>query len=189
MQTQTLAFLHLWLHATCHVTYPGRGSIYGSQQGLFVPAIHEIKNVENAGDVLYTKFCKAICYLYVPIERTCGLNNKIYENDCQARCDRVGTDKSRLKFNGKCCCPGGSHLVDASFAAGQVDGPPALAGAATCVHIIKPAAAGGQTNYLNIFAIPPCLARCLDIDSKNDLEYADKTLAYIDGCSDNLERR
>ena len=179
----------VWAGTLCHMTYPSRGSLYGTQQGLFVPQIHEIKNVENANDVLYTKFCKAICYLYVPLDRTCGTNNQIYENECQARCDRVATDKARLKFNGKCCCPGGSHLVDASFASGDHDGKPGLLAAATCVHLVRDTgrAAPNQYNYLNVFAIPPCLARCLDIDTKADLEFANKALSYQDGCVDNDE--
>ena len=175
----TLLVLALSLGTLTHVTYPGRNSPYGSQTGLFVPHIHKVESHTNASDVLYTRFCKAICYLYVPLEKTCGLNNKIYENDCQARCDRVGTDIARLKFNQKCCCSGGSHLIDASFAQFAANSVPTPAPAATCVHI-----ASGN-HLINVFAIPPCISRCLGIDSYGDLEFLDNTLTYIDGCADN----
>ena len=179
---KTLLLLSLSLGALTHVTYPGYGSPYGSQAGLFIPQIQKVQNLQSSTDVIYSRFCKAICYLYVPLEKTCGLNDKIYENDCQARCDRVGTDINRLKFNNTCCCSGGSHLIDASFASFTVDGTPTINPAATCVHIQNP----GSTDFINVFAIPKCLSRCLDINSVNDLEFLDKTLTYKLGCMDNL---
>jgi hypothetical protein len=172
----------------CHTTYPSHHSIYGSQQGLFVPSIQEIRNVKDSSDVIYNRFCKAICFLYVPHKKTCGLNNQIYINDCQAKCDRIGTDINRLKFNEKCCCSGGSHMVDASYAKSELDGVHTLASAATCVYVKGKSSAGvvSSNAYINVFAVPNCIANCLGIDSVSDLEFTDNTRTYTLGCADNI---
>ena len=181
-------FLSLSTMLLCHTTYPSHNSLYGSQQGLFVPGIQEIRNVQDSSDVIYNRFCKAICRLYVPIKKTCGLNNKIYDNDCEARCDRIGTDITRLKFNEKCCCSGGSHKIDASFALGTENGPHELGSAAVCVYVSAETPTGGASSnaYVNVFAVPNCVAECLGIDAKADLEFSDNSKTYYDGCSDNL---
>jgi hypothetical protein len=171
-----------------HTTYPSQNSIYGSQQGLFVPHIHEIRNARDSSDVLYNRFCKAICFLYVPHKKTCGTNNKIYINACQAKCDRTGVDDSRLMFNESCCCNGGSHKIDASFAAKATNGVSALGAVGTCVHVASKDDTGtvDNNNLINVFAVPKCIAQCLGIDSKADLEFIDQTRTYLDGCADNM---
>ena len=176
----------LGMAAFSHFTYPGSNSPYGRQQGLFIPSINKV-TAETTNDVVYNRFCKAICYLYVPLLKTCGLNNIVYENECQARCDRVGTDQSRLKFNEKCCCSGGSHKVDASFAKGETDAKAPLTPSAFCINV--PARNSSNVddtnNIMNVFIIPTCIARCLDIDSHSDLEYVDPSRTYKSGCYDN----
>ena len=144
--------------------------------------------MQDSSDVIYNRFCKAICRLYVPIKKTCGLNNKIYANDCEARCDRIGTDISRLKFNEKCCCSGGSHKIDASFALGTNNGPHGLEPAGFCVYVFAdaPNEETSSSAYVNVFAVPNCVAECLGIDSKADLEFTDNSRTYYDGCADNL---
>ena len=177
-----------------HLTYPGPNSLYGSQQGLFIPQVSEIKNISNANDVMYTRFCKAVCMLYVPWSKTCGLNNEVYLNDCQARCDRVSTDQSRLMFNEKCCCNPGSEYIDAQWAsatatAGGVDPSQAanLVSSSFCVSIYENETQGGlaRTGGVNIFAIPPCLKTCLGIDNMRDLKFLDNTIgSYKEECDD-----
>ena len=171
-----------------HVTYPGPGSPYGGQQGLFIPQIHKVQNISSADDVVYTRFCKAICMLYVPIEMTCGLNNEVYLNDCQARCDRVSTDSSRLMFNNKCCCSPGSEYIDSAWANNSntpASTDPSIKSSSFCVSVAATTALTGG-GKINVFAIPPCLVECLGIDDKGDLKFVDTTKTYFNECDDAL---
>ena len=190
---QTLCIVLLISSMWSHMTYPGPNSIYGSQQGLFIPQVNEIKNISNANDVMYTRFCKAVCMLYVPWSKTCGLNNEVYLNDCQARCDRVSTDQSRLMFNEKCCCNPGSEYIDAQWVlagttASGVD-PSAAANVVSssfCVSAYQGITRNGltPTGGVNVFAIPACLKTCLGIDDMRDLKFLDNTITYTQECDD-----
>ena len=185
MIKQSITLAILLLSASCHYSYPGTGSPYGSGQGLFIPQIHEVSSHSTANDVVYTRFCKAVCYLYVPLAKTCGLNNTVYDNACQARCDRVGVDATRLKFNDKCCCAGESHKVDAWWATGANNAVAASPVASSfCISTLV--SNTSTTSYVNVFAIPSCLATCLDIDDSGDLEYLDSTRTYTTNCMNNL---
>ena len=181
------------LGISTHTTYPGFGSPYGSQQGLFIPQVSEIKNISSANDVLYTRFCKAVCMLYVPIKKTCGLNNEVYLNDCQARCDRVGTDANRLMFNDKCCCLPGSEYIDSAWALGATTTSPALSSetasvksSSFCVSMAARTTGSAVTGKINIFAIPQCLRQCLGIDDMADLKFVDNTITYSNECDDGI---
>ena len=178
-------FLTLVIAGTMgHYTYPGAGSPYGQQQGLFIPQVSEIKNISSANDVIYTRFCKAVCMLYVPESKTCGLNNEVYLNDCQARCDRVGTDAARLMFNSKCCCTPGTEYIDSSWVLGDGDSNAVgVRSASFCVSTT----ATTTTNIngkINVFAIPPCLQTCLGIDGLSDLKFVDQTKTFTVECDD-----
>ena len=177
-----------------HTTYPGFGSPYGSQQGLFVPQVTEIKSISSANDVLYTRFCKAVCMLYVPMKKTCGLNNEVYYNECQARCDRISVDDARLMFNDKCCCLPGSEYIDSSWVLADNDlaASPVVTSEAGqiksssfCISKLSPATA--ITGNINIFAIPPCLSTCLGIDSKADLKFIGDSSAFVEKCDDGIQ--
>ena len=188
---QTLFIVLLIAPLWSNLTYPGANSIYGSQQGLFIPQVNEIKNISSANDVLYTRFCKAVCALYVPESKTCGLNNQVYLNDCQARCDRVGTDKARLMFNEKCCCNPGTEYIDNQWVLGTatasgVDPSQAanVRSSSFCVSMKSPSST--LTGYVNVFAIPSCLKTCLGIDNMRDLKFLDTTVTYTEECDDGL---
>ena len=97
-------------HVHLNSQFPTHGPTH-QHAGIFLPPIQKVKH-NQPEDVLFTRYCKAICYLYVPIEKTCGTNNRVYENECQAKCDRVNADSTRLFFNQKCCCSNGSQQID-----------------------------------------------------------------------------
>ena len=171
-------------------TYPGFGSPYGSQQGLFVPQVSEIKNISSANDVLYTRFCKAVCMLYVPIKKTCGLNNEVYLNECQARCDRVSVDDDRLMFNEKCCCLPGSEYIDSAWALGvnttTLNSNSANVRSSSFCVSVQNTTTAPITGRVNVFAIPQCLSQCLGIDDMSDLKFVDTTKTYLNICDDGL---
>jgi hypothetical protein len=182
------------LGISTHTTYPGFGSPYGSQAGLFIPQVSQVKNISSANDVLYTRFCKAVCMLYVPIKKTCGLNNEVYLNDCQARCDRVGTDANRLMFNEKCCCLPGSEYIDSAWALGANNTTvtptlnsesPNVKSSSFCISMPARDTTTIKGN-INIFAIPQCLRQCLGIDDKSDLKFVDNTVTYSTKCDDGV---
>ena len=180
----------LVLEILSHTTYPGMGSPYGSQVGMFVPQISPVQNITSAGDVIYNRFCKAVCMLYVPIEKTCGLNNEVYLNDCQARCDRISTDKARLMFNEKCCCSLGTEYVDAAWVLGTANTvthseTSTVKSSSFCVSTSVPGTTP-ITGYINVFAVPPCIAECLGISNIADLKYVDNTKTYYNVCDDGI---
>ena len=195
---QILFFSALIATISCHVTYPGTGSPYGSQQGLFIPQVTRVQSISSATDVIYTRFCKAVCMLYVPEEKTCGLNNYVYLNDCQARCDRMGTDKTRLMFNDKCCCTPGSEYIDSAWAKGNNfasngttilnSDDPTIKSSSFCVSTTASPLGGASTvtGKINVFAIPPCLTSCLGITSVGDLKFVDQTKTYVAECDDGV---
>ena len=185
---QTLLIILLSAPLLGHLTYPTQNSIYGSQQGLFIPQISQVQAVSNTSgngsSVLYTLFCKAVCMLYVPKNETCGLNNQVYFNDCQARCDRVGTDQNRLMFNKKCCCNPGSEYIDSQWISNTAGTSSASTNVSSsfCVHTST--STNTVSGGINVFAIPPCLKTCLDIDSVADLKFLDTTRTFTAGCED-----
>ena len=127
------------------------------QHGIFLPTITPYSASQN-GDVMYNRFCKALCCLYVPVEPVCGVNNVVYENACMARCDRIAVDESRIRFNNKCCCQAGSDVITGV--------------AATTFSIVDT----GNANAI-LFSIPTCLQECLDINEVNDVESLIATIA------------
>ena len=153
--------------------------------GTFLPRIQAFTSSSNStnGDGDYIRFCKSVCYLYVPLEKTCGTNNRIYENACQARCDRAIVDKSRLFFNNKCCCGTGSQIIDfgyldeatPSINSSQSNAIDNTVAKNFCVHFkrlntIETSTTTTKYPY-NIFSVPPCIADCLGIASVTDLQY------------------
>ena len=186
-----ILFLSVFIAAiSSHVTYPGANSPYGRQSGLFIPQVQPVQSVSSSNDVIYTRFCKAVCSLYVPEEITCGLNNRIYMNDCQARCDRVGTDSNRLMFNKKCCCVPGTEYIDSAWAKGTNTGGNSddanVRSSSFCISTEPSDGASTQTGKINIFAIPPCIATCLDINDIGDLKFVDTTKTYVAECDDGV---
>ena len=184
---QTLLIFLFFFSAQTHMTYPGGRSPYGTQQGLFLGQISKVQHSDTE-DVVYIRFCKAICMLYVPEDMTCGYNNQVYLNDCQAKCDRIDTDKSRLMFNNKCCCSPGTEYVDSAWVRGDnlpASSDPTIKSASFCVSI-KPSNTSVISGNINIFAIPPCLASCLGINDKNDLKYVDNSIVTFNECDDGI---
>lgn len=173
-----LAPAHSHIHLNSQ--FPTHGPAH-QHAGIFLPPVQKVKH-NQPEDVLYTRYCKAICYLYVPIERTCGTNNRVYENACQAKCDRVNEDSTRLFFNEKCCCSNSSQKIDigniASLTATAV-GFNALSTTSFCINATENA----STHQATVFSIPSCLQDCLDIDSVNDLEFiVTNGVTYAEGC-------
>ena len=180
-----LALILAALITVAHGQFFGVPSLYHgpahSHAGIFLPPVKPSTNFNNPQDVRIRRFCKAICYLYIDLDKTCGTNNMVYENACQARCDRVDTDDSRLMFNEKCCCDNNSHLIDAEFATdptGAVD--VVVSSSNFCIY--RETAAG---QFTNVFAIPQCIRNCLGIDSINDLVLNNTNYTYGTGCTVN----
>ena len=181
-----LALLLIAIIASTNAQFFGAPSLYHGPQhshaGIFLPPVRPVSSSHDPSSVAITRFCKAICYLYIGSDKTCGTNNKVYENSCQARCDRVGSDDTRLKFNEKCCCANNSDYIDAEFSVvGTNANDVVIASSNFCVH-----RAVSATQLTNVFAIPQCLRECLDIDSMNDLEFINTTYTYAEGCALNF---
>ena len=184
-----LVSILVFISATLSQGFPFAPASHGHphQQGLFLPVIRESTISTNANDVIYIRFCKALCYLYVPHSKTCGSNNIVYENSCMAKCDRVNVDATRLKFNDKCCCNHNSDLVDASWALGALNSIDVNT-TMFCAHIVVTGTNGAivETDYVNVFAIPQCLQTCLGIDDVSDLTTLNSSHTLVNGCTDNL---
>ena len=152
-----------------------------SHAGIFLQPIRKVQH-NDPSDVLYVRYCKAICVLYVPLKKTCGTNNRVYENDCAAKCDRVSVDASRLKFNETCCCAHQSHKIADFTGFDATPEPIANPTSSFCINVTK-SLTGSDDLVSNVFVIPKCLQICLDIDDKNDLEYEDVQQTYAEGCT------
>ena len=181
-----LALCLVALFTATHAQFFGVPSLYHgpahSHAGIFLPPVRPAASFNNPQDVKIRRFCKAICYLYIDHNKTCGTNNVVYENACQARCDRVDADSTRLMFNDRCCCDNNSHLIDAEFATdtgGTVDA--IVASSNFCIH-----RSIGGSQLTNIFAIPQCIRNCLGIDSINDLVMSNTNYTYAEGCAVNM---
>ena len=142
----------------CYIPHLQNQNLH-DQYGLFMPQITPYSATTFDG-VIYNKFCKALCCLYVPVEPVCGTNNVVYENACMAKCDRVGVDKTRIRFNNKCCCQAGSDVVqdDINLSLTLID---------------------DEDNIK--FAIPQCIGQCLGIASISDLTISSDIGTDIDG--------
>ena len=150
MFKQFIFLFFIVLSAFSH-NYVPPSSLHGNK-GLLLPQIqpYQPNSNSNSNSVIYNRFCKALCLLYVPQNYTCGTNNVVYENECMAKCDRVEVDSSRLKFNNKCCCQSGEDEIKTSTAS---DGSTLILGVTPTIY----------------FMIPRCLMRCLDVYGPNDV--------------------
>ena len=180
-----LALLLIAIVASTNAQFFGAPSLYHGPQhshaGIFLPPVRPVSSSNDPSSVAITRFCKAICYLYIETGPTCGTNNVVYENACQARCDRVSSDSTRLKFNNKCCCSNNSDYIDGEFSqVGNFTNDQIISSSNFCVH--RTGSTGGLTN---VFAIPQCLRECLGIDSMNDLEFINTNYTYSEGCTLN----
>ena len=176
-----IAPAHTHSHIHLNSQFPTHGPAH-QHAGIFLPPVQKVKH-NQPEDVLYTRYCKAICYLYVPMEKTCGTNNRVYDNACQAKCDRVTVDSTRLFFNQKCCCSNGSQQIDIGELVSLTGGGGWLP-YSTSSFCINAVTGGSDTNSATVFNIPSCLQDCLDIDSMNDLDYLINTdVTYSEGCS------
>ena len=177
-------------------------SPYGTQGvGAYLPYLSPVQTPAvtatstTTSSVVFTRICKAICGMHIPENITCGLNNQIYMNDCQAACDRIGTDQTRLMFNKKCCCVPGSEYIDSAWARGTDVGPvnstlvsndPSIVSSSFCASVLPSETPTVLTGKINVFAIPPCLRTCLGINALSDLKFVDTSRTYVAECDDGI---